>query len=351
MAETRTPSTRTTIKDIASLTGFSVPTVSLVLNGKSNFRESTRKNIIEAASSLGYRANTLARAMRSGRFGSVTLLLSKHSSRSTPFTGFLLRAEEELASNGVNLIIQQFDDEQLKDREYMPRALRESMSDGFLINYFQDFPVEMQDVIEGNGIPSVWINTLHEYDCIRPDDERMGRNATERLIESGHQRILYVTPELAGGHYSKRARCQGYQAAMEENGLKPHTMIIDLQDSSQLRNLQMVLDSRSRPTAVVLPNAASAPTVIHLARMAGLAVPQDISVVTINDYLINELGYRIAMEEFSMGEMGKRAAAMLLKKIEHPSQHYDPELLASHWMPGDTFAQAPKSDVTSTSGQ
>ena len=89
-----------TIKEIARLTGLSVPTVGNVL-GRSADRYSaeTRRRVMEAARELGYRPNSSARAMRQGRTGCAALVLSRSRQQTHSYSpaGLLDGLDDELA--------------------------------------------------------------------------------------------------------------------------------------------------------------------------------------------------------------------------------------------------------------
>ncbi len=65
-----------TMKKIASESGVSVQTVSTVINGRPGIGAETRRRILEMASELGYRVNTSARNVRSGRTGAIGMLMN-----------------------------------------------------------------------------------------------------------------------------------------------------------------------------------------------------------------------------------------------------------------------------------
>ena len=67
----------------------------------------------------------------------------------------------------------------------MPRLLTEACSDGLLIDYTHAIPPALLALIERHRIPAVWINSRQPLDCVRPDDEAAGYDATRRLLERG----------------------------------------------------------------------------------------------------------------------------------------------------------------------
>jgi hypothetical protein len=53
----------------------------------------------------------------------------------------------------------------------MPRLLREWMVDGLLVAFNLSTPPGMIETIRRHNIPSIWLNSDQEIDCVRPNDE------------------------------------------------------------------------------------------------------------------------------------------------------------------------------------
>src|SRR4029453_8124447 len=111
-----------TIKEIARITGLSVPTVGNVL-GRSAARYSaeTRRRVLEAAQALGYRPNSPARAMRQGGFGCAALILSRSRQHSHIPPGLLDGLDDELLRHDMHLTITRLSDEELSHDEFVPK--------------------------------------------------------------------------------------------------------------------------------------------------------------------------------------------------------------------------------------
>jgi LacI family transcriptional regulator len=310
-------SVRVTIKQIAEQSGLSVPTVSRILRDEGHAHQpATRERVLRVASEMGYRPNTSARAMRSGRFGAVALLQSGTDQVRSLLPPSLLNGI--LASTGaheLHLTVAALPDEQLTDRGYMPRILREWSVDGLLINYNTDIPEQMAGLIAHHGIPAVWINSVRDADCVFPEDEAGGRAAAEHLLRLGHSRIAYLTPRP--GHYSDEARERGYVAAMHAAGLPPRTVLTFREEAPD--GLMGALRGQDRPTALVGYNTEATRAAFFHAIRAGLSVPGDLSLIGFSTMAGEPLGILPVDTMAHPGyEMGQRAVRMLLHKIEDP---------------------------------
>jgi len=72
----RASSPRPSMADVAHLAGVSSQTVSRVSNGQSNVDERTRARVVKAMQTLGYRPNGAARALKSGRFHTIGVIMT-----------------------------------------------------------------------------------------------------------------------------------------------------------------------------------------------------------------------------------------------------------------------------------
>ena len=331
-----------TIKQIAEETGLSNQTVSFVLGSRAHlFRPETCRRVRDAAVRLGYRPNASARAMRAGRFNSIALLLSTEGSRSSLLAGFLEGVEQALHETGQHLVVTAMPDRKLTDQTFVPQILRESMSDGLLVNYFREIPSAMADLIAGNRVPAIWTNTKREADCVCPDDFDAGLRATEHLLALGHRRIAYVDCgdlfDRKHDHYSVFDRCKGYVQAMRAAGLAPQRFT---PGHNRLRGREIVeavapwLASSERPTATVTYGDRE----VFGLREALAAMPSKVSrklaLATFVDAPLLEGMLPVTTLMIPTREMGTAAVKMLQTKIANPEERLAPRALKFEIMPG-----------------
>jgi LacI family transcriptional regulator len=348
---------KATAKDVALLAGVKQPTVSLALNGaKSGTRisEATRQRIVQAAAELGYRPNSSARAMKSGRFGSVAVLTSANPARGHVQTAMLNGIHDELAANGQHLMLMKAPDESLTDEYVMPRLLQEWTVDGLLVGLNQEVdeeaaaPPRMVEIIERYHIPSIWLNVVREWDCVRPDDEQGGFDATRYLLELGHRRIAYVGPprrERHTNHYSQQHRKEGHERAMREAGLALQVLLHDgdAERRQQLEAAYSWLAASRRPSAMVFYTGAGAVMALQAAQMLGLRVPEELSLVAIDDMPARHPLAVVDTFEIPFQQLGRNAVQQLLRKIEKPDEFLPPRTLPLTLVRGETCAHAPRS--------
>lgn len=327
---------RTTLKAVAERSELSLQTVSRILNGHAEqYQEATRERVLRAADELGYRPNSSAKAMRSGRFGSVALLLSENSGLSILPTELREGIQDALNAHETNLILSRFSDAELTHSERTPRILREIMADGLLINYNTHFPQSMADIITQHNIPAVWINTRQPADCVFPDDREGGRLAAERLLALGHSRIAFAYVRETW-HYSFPERLAGYEEAMHAVGLPTQRceIPIALHRPDEVLAATPFLDGPERTTGFILYASQGLTMLLAAILLRGLALPGDAAIVCFNDTPLTFEDLPVDTMLLPEREVGRAAARMLLKKIENPHTPQEPVSLPPSLIPG-----------------
>ena len=311
---------RVTARDIAKESGVSQPTVSQILNGKGHlYREETRRRVFEAAERLGYRPNTYARAMRSGRMGAIALLMSCRTDRAVRQAGIQQGIHDELLHHDLLLTSANVPDEAFASGATLPRLLRECNADGLLVAYSHDLPPGMQAAIDRDPMPAVWLNRKQELNAVHPDDRAGGRMATEHLVRLGHRRIAFLQLTITT-HYSAADRLAGYQEAITAAGLPPLVERMAGNDLTWCAQVIEWLRRPQRPTAVVAASPLEAQTLIMACAHAGVQVPRDLSVVAISESPLTHLGLDLTRVVVPFHDLGVHAVRMLLARIGEPQE-------------------------------
>ncbi|MBS3735325.1 MAG: LacI family DNA-binding transcriptional regulator [Phycisphaerae bacterium] len=343
---------------------MSPSTVSRVLNTDQPYTRPTfarrAARIRQAAKKLGYRPNASARAMRAGEFGTIALVLSAHSGRSYLPQQTLEGICDTLGEQELHLTIARLPDEKLTDAGFVPRIVREYCCDGMLIDYTDDIPAAMIELIESLEQPLIWLNRKHDRDCVYPDDVAIGRRATQRLLSAGHRRIAYVDrgagwKQLDQAHYSQRDRQTGYVEAMSQAGLRPRILRRDDSDVAESpqdfhRAMVDVLGEDDRPTAFVTYSRVFAQNIAGAAMRRGLSVPADVSLVTVSyqaEATAEGLGIDCVLTPTrAYGIAGVQA---VLARRDEPGAHLPPKAIAPvDFYEGQTVAP-PRADANEPS--
>ncbi|MEM6391515.1 MAG: LacI family DNA-binding transcriptional regulator [Planctomycetota bacterium] len=341
-----------TICEIAKAAGVSNVTVSNVLNGRN--REIWPSTIARAdrirkiAAEMGYRPNAAARATRNGKFESIALMTAAEGSTRSVLPQRVLDAiHDELAQRDYHLTLNRCKDRELVSEANLPKTLRESQSDGALLNYNKTVPEKLVELLQRFRVPSVWINAKMSADCVYLDDREAGRQAARMLLDAGHRRVGYLTityPEPDAGesaHYSELDRRDGCVDEVVAAGLTPR--VIDRSDlggrdfddvhMAQLRDL---LRREDRPTAFVCYSAPTANILAMACLQVGIDFPRELSAVVI-DNIPRRHGFTYSSVLVDEKEMGRQSVDLLFRKIAEPARLFDPVRIAPpEVVPGQT---------------
>lgn len=315
---------RVTARDIAKESGVSQPTVSQILNGKGHlYREETRRRVSEAAERLGYRPNTYARAMRSGRMGAIALLMSCRAERAVRQAGLQQGIHDELLRHDLLLTSANVPDEAFADaatdRTALPRLLRECNADGLLVAYAHELPPGMQAAIDRDPMPAVWLNRLQPENAVHPDDRAGAHAATAHLLGLGHTRIAFLQA-VSSAHYSTGERLAGYQDAMAAAGKAPSIVGVEGPELDWCAQVQTWLSQSQCPTAVIAAAPQEAQTLIMACAHVGIRIPEQLSIVAISESEFTHLGVDLTRIVVPFHDLGVHAVRMLLTRIGNPRE-------------------------------
>jgi len=328
-----------TLKQVAERAGTSVQTVSRVLNGRNKetwpSMAARAERIRRIAQELDYRPNAAARAVPTGRTGTIALLLASDRRLSHLPPQLFSGIERASAERDLRLMVATLSDAHLTDEHKMPRLLRELSCDGLLINYHARIPQRLIELVRRHRLPAVWINSRHEADCVYPDEFEAGHRLTRYLLKQGHRRVAYVDlshgpSELETAAFSVRDRQRGYEQAMAEAGLA--TQVVRGPERVPRRGrggyLEQWLAQHEPPTAAVSYGSASALPLLVAARDRGLRVPEDLAITTFGDELCDVAGRNLPTMVVPGSVLGQEAVRMLARKVDRPQARLEPRTLS-----------------------
>ncbi|MCS0499889.1 LacI family DNA-binding transcriptional regulator [Protaetiibacter mangrovi] len=305
---------RVTLAQIAEATGFSVMTVSNVLNDRPGASDSTRKKVAKAAAQLGYIPSSAARNLKGGRTGLVGIIADV----TNPYGLEIVRGVmDELESSDLELLISSNHNDRGREYERVD----------FLTRGFVDALVLMVPALEQPTIDllverrrPVVIVDPRRFDIDLPrivvDNYGGMRQATQHLLDLGHTEIGYLSGVWE--FESSRERFSGFEDAMRLAGLTvPPELkaICEFNYASGFQNAQKMI-SASHPTAIVCGADTLAMGAIDAVRSLGMSVPQDVSVVGFDDLPQASHSYpgltTVRQPLHDMGQLAARSVASQL---------------------------------------
>lgn len=324
--------------EVAKAAGVSQTLVSKVLcGGSSSIRvgKKTAEKIQNVANKLGFRANSAARAIRSGKFNALALLQSTAGPLSMLPPTLLDGIHDGVAKYGQHLIISRLPDEKLASDGFIPKILSEFYADGLLVNYNAAIPEQMIKLINQHQVPTVWINSKQEQNAVYPDDFDGAYTATKYLRDLGHEKIIYTSfcPPV---HYSTFDRKAGYEKAMAEAGLEAFAFSEEVFSKDSGQKMIELLKRDKRPTAVITYTRKAFNAVIFAANQLGLKMPDDLSVITFSPDQIGFVELATTTVILPERQIGEKAVDMLLGRIDDPGKNFEPMPVKCHLKVGNT---------------
>ncbi|MEU6107315.1 LacI family DNA-binding transcriptional regulator [Streptomyces albidoflavus] len=271
---------RITLAQVAQRAGVSISTVSKVLNGRQDVAAPTRIKVERLLEAHAYRRTT-----RSAHEAPLIEIVF-HELESI-WAMELIRGVENVAkTHGAGVVLTESGTRHAPGPEWMEAMLQRRPLGVVLV--FSALPGEVKEQLRARSIPFVIIDPAGDPDPDVPSvgsaNWNGGLAATRHLVECGHRRIGVITgPE---DMLCSRARLDGYRSAMTMAGLEVDPGLILFGDfhveGGYDRATEML--SRSRPpTAIFAGSDLQALGVLEAARVHGLRVPHDLSVVGYDD--------------------------------------------------------------------
>ncbi|MFC3798074.1 catabolite control protein A [Cohnella sp. GCM10012308] len=308
-----------TIYDVAREAGVSMATVSRVVNNNPNVKPQTRKKVYEAIERLGYRPNAVARGLASKKTTTVGVVIPDIANANF---AEVARGIEDIANMyHYNIILCNADKRKEKEIRVI-NTLLEKQVDGLL---FMGGVVTDEHIQAFNtsNVPIVLCATTDEkgtMPSVDIDHETAAYDAVRKLIGEGHKRIAMISGTLqdpANGY----ARYQGYKRALEESGIAFDESLVRVGNyryESGIEAVQYFLELEERPSAVFAATDEMAIGAIHGIQDAGLSVPEDISVIGVDNIrlasMVRPLLTTVAQPMYDIGAVSMRLLTKLMKK-------------------------------------
>jgi len=307
-----------TLKDVALAAGVSPATVSNALNNRRGVSDEIREKIFQTARELGYSRESGARkpAVR-------LVVLKRHGLvvSDTPFFAALIEGiEKQCRLQGHELLVSHIHLPET-DRADLLQRFSTDHAAGVIILATEMLPEDLA-LLSHLRIPVVLLDSRFpgcSYDRVLIDNEGAAFTATGHLVEQGHRSIGYLFSAVPIQNFLDRAA--GFRQALRQNGLQPESCCrIALEPTLEgaCRDMNKVLAERSGtlPTAFFADNDIIACGAMKALQERGFRVPEDISLVGIDDMPFCELtGPRLTTVRVFKQEIGGIAVRRLMEKI------------------------------------
>jgi LacI family transcriptional regulator len=318
---------RATAQDVADLAGVSRSAVSLVLNGRAKGLISAVKQqaVRDAALRLEYTPNAVAQSLRTSRTR-ILGVLTWQGVGGLPL--HLMASALQTALNSGYKLIKMYAEPTALDQRRALATLGDQQVDGILVVAPElcEYPA-----IEALSTSPVVLLNGQDPDqrltCVAPDEEGAGRGAIEVLLEHGHRDIALLSGPLT--HFQTGLRASGAAQALAAAGIAPQQLqAAGLRIDAGMAAATALLTADRPPTALVCTNERLAVGVMLAAARLGLTVPDDVSLVSLDDreQLSAQLTPEVTRMERPDDLMAAHAADLLVEWLDSGSapdaQHY-----------------------------
>lgn len=277
---------RTRMADVARAAQVSTATVSRALRDDPAISSHTRAAVLAAAEALGYSA-----PRREGRAVTASIprvaVLMPYVGR-WYFAHVLQSIERILSDHGIETVVRRPFDAKGQRIGFDPDWLASGIRG--IIAVSAPTPDDDIRAAEAAGVPVVLIGIAHaELATVRIDDVEAGRLATQHLIDLGHRRIAVVGegPSEDWRGSATHDRRTGFARALHAAGIEWDRRLdvhSDFTVRGAARAAGALWDMPERPTAVLALSDEMAFGVLGSAQAAGISVPDELSVIGIDDH-------------------------------------------------------------------
>jgi len=309
-----------TIKDLAAQTGYSVGTISRVLNHQPHVSELAREIILKAAEESGFQLNENARQLKQQQSNSLLVVCKGNSNEL--FDALLIAIQSRVADTQYTLIVDYIDESENEVRRAL-QLCREKKPQGIL--FLGGNQEHFQESFHQINVPCVLVTSsaadlsFPNLSSVTSDDTTAAAMAIEGLLELGHRNVVVI-----GGHrdYSEiaRLRHQGCVQTFREREIpfeeqRYETARFTFEGGYYAA--QALLRRNPDFTALFAMSDVMALGAIRALADAGKRVPEDISVIGFDGLQIGEYTLpRLSTVAQSVEQLAERSMQLLLQNIE-----------------------------------
>lgn len=288
-----TSSRPVTLAMVARAAGVSRATAARVLGGYGSVAPELREAVLAAAAALGYRGNSLARSVSSGRSHTIGVVVSDIEN---PFFARAVRGISDVAGRaGFDVILANTDEKIDAERAAVEVFLNKRV-DGLIVAPSSGTEADHLRGVQAMARPLVLLDRYLPglvCDWVGTDSYRAAADVVAHLAERGHRRIGFVTAtsrsavEIETGVRRPLStiadRSRAIRDASRAHGISYELLPGAMSWQRSLDIVTAALAQPDPPTALVASWSGIALAALHAARAAGRRVPEDVSLVSLDD--------------------------------------------------------------------
>ena len=312
------------IEDVAKLAGVSTATVSRALSGKNSVSKKALENVLRAARELNYTPSASAYTLATGRTRNIGVVLPFVDRWF--FSAMLEGIETELIDHGYDLTLYNLSGGPAQREKIFFEFVNRKRVDAFITIAVKPSADELNQLAVA-GIPIIGLGgPVSGARTISVDEIGAGLLATEHLIGLGHTKIGIIsgTPASEMEFNQPNLRRLGYLDALKAAGLSARPSWLAEADftiaGAYHATKQMLGDPRNAPTALFIASDEMAFGAIMAAKDLGLRVPQDVSIIGMDNHDMSEF-FGLSTINQKVRVQGTNAARTAIDLVENLPEH------------------------------
>ena len=299
-----------TLEKLAKLANLSVSTVSKAFSGSRDISEETRRKVFQIAKEQG-----CYEKYYKGRYARRVIAVICPEIQSEYYATTVTLLERRIHEMGADMVLSLSNFQLERERELFEYHSYFQKADGVLLIG------AARGISNRNRVPCVAMTSIQKERC---DIDRVGitlqeaiNAAVDHLKKLGHRDVCFLSEKLT------EAKAAMFLSALEANGLpaRPEQLIVSEKRFEQAGYdaMEELFRRDQLPTAVVAAYDYMALGAIYSIRSHGLRVPQDLSVVGMDDISVSSfLDVGLTSIQTHVEEMCSIALDLLWKKMDNP---------------------------------
>jgi LacI family transcriptional regulator len=306
------------VREVAKHANVAISSVSRVLSDHPDVSDDMRARVLAAAKELGYEPDFLAQSLRRGATLSVGFVVRDISN--PVLAEIALGAETTLHESGYSMLLTNSEGQPELDAAGI-RLFRRRRVDGLLLSLSDETRRATLAEIRQLSIPVVLIDRQlegpHAHSAVLADHATSAREVVRTLVELGHRVIgLVLGPS---GIFPMRVCAEVFDAEVSSAGAELIVESGALTPEQGMSAAARLLDLAEPPTALVVPSNQLFVGALHTVRERGIAVPDQLSLVSFDDIpLLDLLDPPVSVVSRHPLELGHAAASELIRRVREP---------------------------------
>ncbi|AZA77290.1 LacI family transcriptional regulator [Chryseobacterium sp. G0186] len=314
---------RITIKDLSKFLSLSTSTISRALLNDKNVNEETRKRVLDAAHTLGYKPNLTALSLQSGHSKTIGVVVPEMI---TPFSARVLKGIQNiLYPIGYRIIITQSDEDPMIERKNL-QLLEEFNVDAIIINLCHE--TQNNDVYQSImdlGIPLVFFDRIPhkslDVSKVIVNDYITASLMVEYLIKTGRKRIVHIMGPSTIRNVTERMN--GYKRILMKYNIFDENLIIQtngmtFQDGKD--TIKQLLNRNIEFDSIFAFSDTLAMGAMHYLLEQKIRIPEDVAIASFSGTELSSMVYpQLTSVQQPLEKMGEIAAELALEKIKDNS--------------------------------